>query len=282
MGALGLLLFSSLVAGLATAPYAAAHFNRVAHLGLVANLFAVPVMGMVVMPGAVLMAVLAPLGLEAPGVWLVEAGCRWILFVAKTVGGVTGAESAVVHPPFVVLPLVTAGGLWLCLWQGWGRWSGLVPFALASALWTSAERPLILIGPGGGLVGVVGAEGRALTKATGDGFAAETWIANDGEVITQDTAFARPGWTGEGRVLRAEAGGVVVLWAGGARATAAVEGCRGADVMVSTVDAGLRPCLVLDAARLAVTGSVAIDSELSMRTAAERTGMRYWTTDGAP
>ncbi len=33
VGAVGLLLFSSLVAGLATAPFAAAHFNRVAHLG---------------------------------------------------------------------------------------------------------------------------------------------------------------------------------------------------------------------------------------------------------
>jgi competence protein ComEC len=282
VGAVGLLLFSSLVAGLATAPFAAAHFNRVAHLGLVANLLAVPVMGMVVMPGAVLMAVLAPLGLEAPGVWLVEAGCRWILFVAKAVGGVAGAESAVVHPPMAVLPLVTAGGLWLCLWLGWGRWGGVGPCVLAFGIWAMADRPPILIAPGGGLVGVVGVEGRALNKATGDSFAADTWIANDGDVISQDEAFARPGWSGEGRVWRAEASGVVVLWVGGERATAAVEGCGGADVMVSNVDAGPRPCLVFDAARLAVTGAVAIDGDLSVRTAAGSVGERYWTGTAMP
>lgn len=37
----GLLIFSSFGAGSATAPYAAAHFNRVAHFGLLANLLAV-------------------------------------------------------------------------------------------------------------------------------------------------------------------------------------------------------------------------------------------------
>jgi competence protein ComEC len=247
---------------------------------LVANLLAVPVMGLVVMPGAVLMAILAPLGLDAPAVWLVEVGCRWILFVANAVGGVAGAESAVVHPPFGVLPLITAGGLWLCLWQGKGRWVGILPCVLAFGMWAKSERPLILIAPGGGLVGVIGVEGRAVNKATGDGFAAETWIANDGEVITQNDAFARPGWTGERRIWQAEVRGVSVLWVGGARAAAAVEGCGGADVLVSNVDAGPRPCLVFDAVRLAQTGAVAIDEALSVRTAAERTGARYWTGVG--
>ena len=69
-----LLLLSSLVAGTATAPYAAAHFNRVAHYGLVANLLAVPAMGMMVMPGAVILAILGPLGLEQPALWMIETG----------------------------------------------------------------------------------------------------------------------------------------------------------------------------------------------------------------
>ena len=48
-GACGLVV-SSAVAGLATAPFAAAHFNQIAHYGLLANLLTVPVMGTVVMP----------------------------------------------------------------------------------------------------------------------------------------------------------------------------------------------------------------------------------------
>jgi competence protein ComEC len=277
VGAVVLLLFSSLVAGMATAPFAAAHFNRVAHLGLVANLLAGPVMAVLVMPGAVVMALLGPLGLEAPGVWMVEWGCRWILFVARMVAGISGSESAVTHPPGMVLPLLSLGGLWLCIWQGRWRWAGLAGPALALALWAVAERPAVLIAAEGGLVGVTGPEGRVLSKPTGDGYAAETWMDNDGEVVTQEVAAGRPGWTGEGRARRAEVAGMVVLWVGGERALAAVEGCGGADVLVTNVEAGVRPCLVFDEARLAVTGAVSVGPGLLVRTAAEEAGDRLWT-----
>jgi len=45
-------VISSAVAGAATAPYAAAHFNQISHYGLLANLLSVPVMGLVVIPAA--------------------------------------------------------------------------------------------------------------------------------------------------------------------------------------------------------------------------------------
>ncbi|KKK80916.1 hypothetical protein LCGC14_2818710, partial [marine sediment metagenome] len=50
------LVVSSGVAGAATAPIAAAHFNQIAKFGLVANLLSVPLMGTLVMPAAVLAA----------------------------------------------------------------------------------------------------------------------------------------------------------------------------------------------------------------------------------
>jgi competence protein ComEC len=278
IGAVGLLLLSSLVAGLATAPYAAAHFNRVAHLGLIANLLAVPVMGVMVMPGAVAMAVLGPLGLDAPAVWVVEAGCRWILWVAEVVAAVDGAESAVLHPPAAVLPLVSLGGLWLCLWQGRGRWAGLAGPVAALSLWAVAERPVVLIAPGGGLVGVVGGEGLALNKARGDGYAAETWIANMGEVVSQEDAAARPAWREIGpRTLLAEVGEGALLWVGGERALAAVEGCGGADMLVTNVPGGARPCTVWDVERLAQAGAVAVMADGTVRTSAEGAGLRWWT-----
>jgi competence protein ComEC len=62
---------SSFVAGMATAPIAAAHFNQVPHYGLIANIVSVPLMGAVIIPGAVLAALLAPFGLDAsdPAFW---------------------------------------------------------------------------------------------------------------------------------------------------------------------------------------------------------------------
>jgi competence protein ComEC len=280
LSVVGLVLLSSFVAGMATAPYAAAQFNRVAHYGLIANLLATPVMGLVVMPAGVAMGVLSPLGLDRPAAWLVDLGCRFILFVAGTVAALPGAESAVPQPPAAVLPLLTLGGLWVALWQGRGRWGGLAGPVVALGLWLVAERPVVLIAPEGGLVGVLGPEGRALNKPRGDGYVADNWIANDGEVVTQEAAAARSGWTAEGRVLRAEAGGLVLLWAGGERALAEIAGCGGADVLVTTVAAGERPCRVFDAVRLAETGAVAIDAGGEVRTAAEMAGRRLWTGGG--
>lgn len=56
-------VMSSFIAGVATAPFGAAHFNQISHYGLLANLLSVPVMAALIMPLAVMAAVLAPIGL---------------------------------------------------------------------------------------------------------------------------------------------------------------------------------------------------------------------------
>ncbi|MGB1358053.1 MAG: ComEC/Rec2 family competence protein, partial [Paracoccaceae bacterium] len=76
------LILSSLVAGLATAPFSAAHFNQVSHYGLLANILSLPVMSFLVAPSAVLAMMLMPFGAEAVGLWGVDLGLRWILAVA--------------------------------------------------------------------------------------------------------------------------------------------------------------------------------------------------------
>jgi competence protein ComEC len=192
------LILSSAIAGLATAPFGAAHFNQTSHYGLVANLLSVPVMGIVIMPGAVLASVLSFLGLEFIGLWFMEIGIRWILFVADTVAGWPGSLSLVPAPAPSVLPIMALGGLILCLWQGWGRLSGLAVMLLAAGIWSQSARPDIIISETGRLVGVLTPEGRALNKAKGDGFAALGWLENDGDGVDQEIAaargFAEPNW----------------------------------------------------------------------------------------
>ena len=96
-----LLVLSSLIAGIATSPIAAAHFNRSAQYGLIANLLVVPVMGAVVMPAGVIAAVLGPLGLAGPALWAMGLGTRWMLFVGERVGDWGGAVLAVPAPPWM-------------------------------------------------------------------------------------------------------------------------------------------------------------------------------------
>ena len=118
--ALGVLV-SSGISGLATAPLGAAHFNQIAHYGLLANLAAVPLMGALIMPAAVIGICLMPLGLDGVPLWVMGQGLAWVLFVADTVAAWPGATSGVPTPPAAVLPMMALGALWAVLWRG--RWA---------------------------------------------------------------------------------------------------------------------------------------------------------------
>ena len=274
-----MLLLSSLVAGLATAPYAAAHFNRVAHYGLIANLLAVPVMGFVVMPAAIFLGLTAPLGWTEPARSLIDWGSWWILWVSAVIAGWEGAVSLVPRPPAVVLPLITFAGILLCLWQGRGRWWA-VPLALcALALWSFGSRPPLLIAQSGGIVGVMGPDGRAFSRAEGEVFTAENWRDNDGDMRPQ--AEPLRGMDVLGRRAEARIAGLHLLALRGEAALDAIDGCGGADILVSSVAVeGARPCLVLDPRILARSGAIAgyvTPEGLRLVTAADLAGQRLWT-----
>lgn len=275
-----LLLFSSLVAGSATAPYAAAHFNRVAHYGLIANLFAVPIMGMMVMPGAVILAILGPLGIEGPGLWMMEMGSWWILLVAETVSSWDGAISAVPKPPPIVLPLLTLGACFVILWQGRGRFLGLAPVALSVVFWFGAERPALLVADSGALLGVMTQEGRALSKPRGDGFVAGVWLENDGTTEGQEFAASLAGYSRQDRVTRLRVAGWDVVQVSGVTALRSLEGCGGADMLVTNVEVtDVRPCDVFDIKRLRETGALAVWDDPEgprLETVRERVGWRLW------
>lgn len=266
-------VISSAVAGLATAPIGAAHFNTMAHYGLIANLASVPLMGTLVIPAAVLALVLAPFGFGDIGLWLMGLGLRWILWVAETVSGLDGAQGYVAGPGPVVLPLMALGMLFVILWQGRARFAGLGAVALAMALWQSGERPQVLVADTGSIVGLMTPEGRALSKAKGAGFIARNWLENDGEGIDQKDAAAR--WPEE-TIDR-------IVHLSGKRAAAGFSGCARGDIVVSNTDladAASLPCLVLSPPILRRTGAVAFvktDSGLRLRTARDVAGDRMWS-----
>lgn len=268
----GAAVLASVLGGLSTAPYAAAHFNRFTDYGLLANLLTGPVMGLVVMPAGALAALGALVGLEGPPLWVMEQGCRWILHVAHEVAALDGAVTALPATNGGVLAVLTLGLLFVVLWTGWLRWIGVVPVVGALAVWAGAERPLVLVSAEG-VVGVMGAEGRAVSAARGEGFAVRNWLENDGDLAGQAAAAARPGFV-------AVEGGRVFTFAGqtGFVADGAVPPgvCARVDLVVGGEGAG--PCLWLSDALLARTGTVAILREGDgLRVVATETGARVWS-----
>ncbi|MGJ8545186.1 MAG: ComEC/Rec2 family competence protein [Sulfitobacter sp.] len=258
---------SSLVAGLATAPIAAAHFNLIAHYGLIANLSSVPLMGLLVMPAGVAALLLYPIGLDGIALWLMGQGLAWILAVAQTVSAWEGARGTVIGPGPWVLPLLALGFLTLVLWQGRGRFAGLALMAGAFVLWQGAARPQVLIADNGSLVGVMTPQGRALSKPRGAGFIASNWLENDGDKADQPAAAAR--WDS-----------TQIIHISGKRAAADFTGCVPGQIVVASVPLAGGDCLMLDPEKLRLTGAVAVDFHASgaqIKTARAMSGERLWS-----
>ncbi|MBD3766165.1 MAG: ComEC/Rec2 family competence protein, partial [Rhodobacterales bacterium] len=257
------LVASSVLGGLATAPFAAATFNRFADFGLLANLLTVPVMGAVVMPAGAVAAILAPLGLAALPLFVLRLGCDWILLVAAWVAGWEGAVTMIRAPGPGVLPVLALGGLWLALVPGRARLPGLVPLAAGLVLWSAEPRPAVLISAEGGLVGLMGPEGRALSDGRAAGFVARGWLENDGDAATPAQAAARPGFQGPRGARRFQVAGLsgVVLRGQGALADLPAA-CAGADLVILAEDlpAGGAPagCRVFDRRALVATGAMTL------------------------
>ena len=181
-------ILTSLIAGLATAPIAAAHFNQIVHFGLVANILSVPVMGALVAPGAILAVSLMPFGAETIGLWIVDFGLAWILEVATFFANQKNAVSGIVMPETWILVLGIVATLQFSLWQGRLRILGVIGICGAGLAWYQTQRPEVLIADRGTLVGVMTPEGRALSKLKGAGFVAKIWLENDGDKTNQDGA----------------------------------------------------------------------------------------------
>jgi len=268
-------VISSAVAGLATAPIGAAYFNAVAYYGLIANLASVPLMGVLVIPAAVVALLLAPFGLDWIGLWLMGWGLRWILWVADTVAGLDGARGFVAGPGPWVLPVMALGALFVILWQGRGRFVGLAGIALALAMWQVGQRPVALIADTGGLVGVMTDAGRALSREKGAGFVARNWLENDGDGVTQDIAAAR--WSDK------TPGAFRLIHISGKRAIAAFQGCGAGDIVVMNGerDAALpTDCLILGPQQLRATGAIALVGEgkaARLISARDLGGDRMWS-----
>lgn len=255
---LATLALSSVIGGIATAPYAAAHFNRYAAYGLIANLLTVPVMGAVVMPAGAVAAMLGPLGLAGGALWAMEWGSAWILHVAHWVAQWQGAVWAVKTAPAGALGLISLGGIWLVLARGAARFWAAGPLLAGLLIWQILPRPDLLISADGSLIGLQTPEGRALSRAKGEGFTALSWLEDDGDLADQAAAARRPAFERQGDLLRFTLG----TWRGGYQLGKGATGCGDLDLLiVQQANATPRPCRIITPDLLRRSGALAIRVE---------------------
>ncbi|SFI24145.1 ComEC/Rec2 family competence protein [Jannaschia pohangensis] len=277
-GAVMALLVSSIVAGLATAPIAALHFNRLGQFGVLANVLAVPMMGILVMPLLLVGLLLWPIGLETIPLKVAGWGIEWILWVADFVAELPGAVTTVPAPVWQVLPLLgLALGVLGAARSHVGRGIGVAVMGAAFVVWAQSDRPDLLISDDGRLIGVATPEGRWLNRDSGVGYVAGAWLENDGDPGSQPLAAARD-------QLWPVAWPPIHAAATPGQAERAVEACRRAPgllILPDKLGAPVPSCDVYDIDRLRQTGAVAIrfsDMGPQVVTAREMQGQRPWST----
>ncbi len=105
---------TSLIGGLSTAIYSAEHFQRVTTYGLFANLAAMPLMSLIVMPFGLLAMLLMPLGMDGPFLKVMGFGMALVIEVAGEVAS-WGGSAATGRPHAWFIGIASVGFLLLTL-----------------------------------------------------------------------------------------------------------------------------------------------------------------------
>jgi competence protein ComEC len=278
----------SLVASAASAVFAIYHFQQSAFYGMGANLLAVPVHDLWIMPWGILSYVLMPFGLEPLALRPMGWGISAMLAVARLFSGFPGAAGHFAAMPAVALGLIVIGGLWFLLWTRRWRWLGVAPVAAGIALTVTVRQPDLLIAEDGRLVAVRMESGAiVLSNRAHDKFTQSVWIRRAGEgdiddnppATLKDSPDAQQ--CGKGVCLFTVAGHKAAILSDVQGFHAACDGA-GVDIVISPIAAHAH-CpvpLVIDRADLALDGAQSITFTAAgprIETVRQDSGERPWS-----
>ena len=279
----GGIILSTLVASAAVTPFAIYHFHKSQQFAILANLLAIPICNLIVMPAALATLVAMPLGLEAGPLWLMGLGIDAMSWTARQVAALPGAVGYLPAIPSAAFALMVAGGLWLLLWHARWRFLGLAAIAGGLALAPLAPRPDVLIGRDGALIAVRTQTGRLTALvAPQSRFELSRWLEHDGDSRPLAEVYAAGGMTCDGLGCMTNVKGARVAVA---RHPAAIgDDCRQADLVVLAMPAPkgcTEPAAIVDffAARTGGTHAVYISGPRQFRieTVAGTRGTRPWS-----
>jgi competence protein ComEC len=278
---------TTIIASFATGLIALHHFARIAVFGLPANMLAVPLTALWIMPWAVIAAVLMPLGLEGLPLTLMGWGIDGLLWIAAEISDWPGAVRPVAALPVGGLVSIALGGLWLCLWRRRWRYAGSVGFLVGLASLWMLQGPDILISDDGKLMAVRTADGRlSVSERRRERRIAEFWLEQEGQAeILYWPADAE---STDGRLRCDELG---CIYRVGGRTVALLrdalahdEDCRIVDILISQRPVTGRcpaPVMIIDRFDLWRHGAIAIwlgGAETRVRTVAQYQGARPWSS----
>jgi competence protein ComEC len=139
------LFYTSLLAGAASMPFAAFQFQQLQPYWIFANLIAVPVTALWVLPLGLLALVLMPFGAAAVALIPMGWGIGIIVWLTRLIASWPGAMLSI--PPMNGLAILCfAFGLaWLCLWRSYPRLAGTAFMLAGFAVYLTSRPPDVLV-----------------------------------------------------------------------------------------------------------------------------------------
>ena len=229
-------LATTLVAQIATAPFATYHFQTVQPFGLIGNALTLPLVSLAVMPAAVLGILAYPFALDQPVWWAMGLAVKGMLTISTWIAGFGHATYVV--PAFGVgaLALLAVALVTLTLPASSLRWLGLVPAVLGLALAIRPARPDIYIDREGGGAAIRDRSGRLTTLGRPPSFVLEQWLKADGD-------GRKAGQVGQAVDTRCDRLGCTVALSDGRKVAlvtdkrALAEDCARADILITEREA---------------------------------------------
>jgi competence protein ComEC len=226
-------LVTSFIAGAGSSLAAAYHFGRLSPYGVLANGLAIPVVGLVIMPAALVSVLLMPLGLDWLPLQVMAKGLELLTAISDGVAALPGADSIMARPSALSVGVMAVGFVWLALVAGGARWAGLPVLAAGAAMVLNPpSMPDLLVSRAGENVAIRNSDGQLVPAMPRRArFSLEKWLAAGGEEERPAEAARRSGWTCHGTHCRATVKGRQVLYVREGQGQAL--DCRGIDILVT-------------------------------------------------
>lgn len=255
----GGIALTALIAGLASTPYGAFHFQRLAPYALIANLVAMPAVSLLVMPFGLIAVLLIPFGFDALAWPVMGFGIEIMVRVSDWIVALPNADMRAHGVNAAAVCAFSLALLMACLLRGLLSACALVPLAAALVLAGPPPRPDILIAPDAQTVAVRGLDGRlSILNARSQRLTAEQWLTREGDSRTA----AAPGLAAafscdpSGCIAPLPAGGRIAV---SRKAESLEADCLNADLVVTRdIPPGNCPAQTITPDQLGRTGTLAL------------------------
>ncbi len=171
---------TSMIAGAATGPVAAMHFEQVAPYGVLGNILVMPLVTFVVMPFGLLSLLAIPFGADAFFLQVMEAGLALMLEAAYWVSSLSQGMTSLGVASAPGYLLVIFAIVVLCVLPSRLKWLSLPAFAMSVLMFAGGRAPDLMIADAGKHIAYYGADGAFRLTSSRMSFAADSLLRAGG------------------------------------------------------------------------------------------------------